>query len=259
MDGNYIKISRKMLEWEWYKNINTKVVFLHMLLKAYWKDTKVEGKVIPRGSFVSSIKNLSFETALTENEIRTAIKHLILTGEITSKGTNKNTVFTVNNYDLYQSINEQKNIPETNESQTINKPLTTYKEYKEIKEVNNNPPISPLRMFEQFWAAYPKSVMSAKHNTEFAYADAVKGGAGEEELLTAARNYAEACKVLGTDPQFIKNPDNFLRDNTFTGYLPGEYKKPEPKKGKAIDKYNQFMHSDYDMETLERELLRGDT
>ena len=94
MNG-HIKIERKILEWEWYKNINTKVVFLHMLLKANWKDTKIEGKTIPRGSFISSIKNISFETALTENEVRCAIKHLKSTGEITSKSTNKYTVFTI--------------------------------------------------------------------------------------------------------------------------------------------------------------------
>lgn len=34
---DYVKISRKILEWEWYTDINTKVLFLHILLKANWK------------------------------------------------------------------------------------------------------------------------------------------------------------------------------------------------------------------------------
>lgn len=152
LNGNFIKIDRKMLEWEWYKNEHTKNVFLHCLLKACWKDTKIEGKIIPRGSFVSSIVNISEELSLTPMEVRTALKHLKSTNELTSKGTNRNTVFTVTNYDLYQSkeqaeqqtdnkrtTNEQQTDNEqiTSKEQTINKPLTTNEEYKEDKNIKN--------------------------------------------------------------------------------------------------------------------------
>lgn len=152
MNGNFIKIDRKMLEWEWYKNEHTKNVFLHCLLKAHWKDTKIEGKTIPRGSFVSSIGNIAEELSLTPMEVRTALKHLKSTNELTSKGTNRNTVFTVTNYDLYQSkeqaeqqtdnkrtTNEQQTDNEqiTSKEQTINKPLTTNEEYKEDKNIKN--------------------------------------------------------------------------------------------------------------------------
>lgn len=152
MVGNFIKIDRKMLKWEWYKNEHTKNVFFHCLLKAYWKDTKIEGKTILRGSFVSSIGNIAEELALTPMEVRTALKHLKSTNELTSKGTNRNTVFTVTNYDLYQSkeqaeqqtdnkqiTNEQQTDNEqiTSKEQTINKPLTTNEEYKEDKNIKN--------------------------------------------------------------------------------------------------------------------------
>ena len=52
MTSGHIKVYRKILDWEWYKNTNTKVVFIHMVLKAYWKDTKIEGAMITRGSFI---------------------------------------------------------------------------------------------------------------------------------------------------------------------------------------------------------------
>lgn len=131
-----------MLNWEWYKNEHTKNVFLHCLLKAYWKDTKIEGKTIPRGSFVSSIGNIAEELALTPMEVRTALKHLKLTNEITSKGTNRNTVFAVTNYDLYQSTEQAEQQADNkqiiNEQQTINKPLTTNEEYKEDNNIKND-------------------------------------------------------------------------------------------------------------------------
>ena len=72
MDG-HIKLFRKFLDWGWYQDINTKVLFIHMLLKANWKDGKFMGTTVPRGSFVSSIRNLAYETGLTEREVRTGI------------------------------------------------------------------------------------------------------------------------------------------------------------------------------------------
>lgn len=128
------------------------------------------------------------------------------------------------------------------------------------KQKQNNPPLSPLQLFEDFWAAYPKEEPSAKHDTETAYVRAVAEGGGEADLLSAVRNYAEACRILKTEPEYIKMPDNFLKDRTFLRYLPGEYRKPTaPKKSAAADRYNAgIMSRDVDFDTLERELLGKD-
>ena len=127
--GNFIKIDRKILKWEWWSDINTCRLFLYMLIVAYWKSGNYKGKNIPRGSFPSSLSELSKETGLTENEVRTAIKHLKSTGEITSKSHSKFTVFTVKNYDLYQSDNKQNYNESTGEitskSQSINEQITS--------------------------------------------------------------------------------------------------------------------------------------
>lgn len=131
---------------------------------------------------------------------------------------------------------------------------------KEKQNIKDNPPISPLRLFEQFWSAYPKQPMAARQNTERAYADAVMAGIGENELLIAAQNYSEECCILEKDMQYIKKPDNFLKENAFAGYLPGVYQKPTHKARNvsAADRYNKgIMTQDYDMDDLERVLLRG--
>lgn len=136
--GNYIKIDRKILEWEWWHDINTHRLFTYMLLKANWKDGRFKGIEVPRGSFVSSISKLSEQTSLTVNEVRTALKHLKETDEITSNPHGKFTVFTVKNYCLYQDNNEQSTSrPQashkqtTSKSQPINELLTTIEEEKE--------------------------------------------------------------------------------------------------------------------------------
>lgn len=135
---DYIKLSRKLMDWEWYMNINTCRLFIHMLLKANWKDGKFEGKVIPRGSFVSSIGNLAKETSLTNDEVRTALKHLISTKEITKQSFSKFTVFTVNNYSEYQDVPKQipKQVPSN--SHSIPTLFPTIEEKKEGKKERNN-------------------------------------------------------------------------------------------------------------------------
>ena len=75
-DGNYIKISRRILDWEWWMDMNTTRVFIYMIICANWKEGKFKGIDIPRGSFVASIASISDGTGLTNDEVRTAIKHL---------------------------------------------------------------------------------------------------------------------------------------------------------------------------------------
>lgn len=130
-----------MLDWEWYKNEHTKNVFLHCLLKANWKDGKFQGIIIPRGTFITSIKKLSLELDLTEDEVKTALKHLIKTKELTKQTTNKYTVITVSNYDLYQidpnqiQNNYQADTEQMqNNSTSITNLLPTIEEYKEEKK-----------------------------------------------------------------------------------------------------------------------------
>ena len=103
LDGGFIKIDRGILDWEWYSDINTTRLFIHLILKANWKDGRFEGIEVPRGSLVTSTNKLSKETGLTVREVRTALKHLEMTHEVTSKGHSKFTVITVKNYCLYQN------------------------------------------------------------------------------------------------------------------------------------------------------------
>ena len=146
--GNFIKINRSILDWEWYPDINTTRLFLHLLLKANWKDARWQGYEIKRGSLVTSLQTLASETGLTVNKVRTALEHLQKTGEITSKTTNKFTLITIEKYGVFQDLqsNESQTKPQTNHNQITNKPQTNhnqittieekkeYKEHEEIKE-----------------------------------------------------------------------------------------------------------------------------
>ena len=134
----FVKVYRKFTEWEWYDDINVSRVFLHLLITVNWTDRRWRGQVVKRGSITSSYEKLATETGLSVMQVRTAIKKLQSTGEITSKSSNKNTVFIVNNYDLYQGSNKQNNEPVTSKQQTDNIQITTTKESKEVKKEKNN-------------------------------------------------------------------------------------------------------------------------
>ena len=73
---DYIKLYRGILDWEWWHDINTFRIFVFLLLKANWRDTAWEGKIVKRGSYISTYDKLANDTDMTKDEVRTAIKHL---------------------------------------------------------------------------------------------------------------------------------------------------------------------------------------
>lgn len=137
MHRGYIKAYRKIVDWEWYTDVNTAHLFRHCLYKANIEDKKWRGQLVVRGSFITSLEHLSCETGLTVQQVRTALNKLKSTNEITCKTTSHNTVILVNNYEIYQENNTQDNKQITNNQQTNNKQITTTKECKEYKNDKN--------------------------------------------------------------------------------------------------------------------------
>lgn len=137
-NSGYIKLHRKFLEWEWYDDINCKVLFIHCLIKANYRDKQWRGKTIQRGQFFTSIDNLADELHLSPQQIRTSLSKLETTKEIVKKSTNEGTYITICNYDNYQQLNQTDqqtdNKPITNDQQTDNKRITTTKKDKKEKK-----------------------------------------------------------------------------------------------------------------------------
>lgn len=130
--SGFITLHRKLLDWEWYSDINTKTLFIHCLLKANWEDKNWRGIDIKRGSFVTSYDTLSKETKLTIQQIRTSIFKLTKTQEINIQTTNKFTLLSVVKYEDYQSLE----IKSTHKQQTNNK--QTNKQITTTNNINNN-------------------------------------------------------------------------------------------------------------------------
>ena len=99
----WIKIHRQLLEWEWYNDINTFRLFMHILLKAQHKPIEWQGIKIDAGSFITSLDKLSKETGLSIRKVRTALDNLKTTCELTSKTTSRYSIITVNNWNKWQA------------------------------------------------------------------------------------------------------------------------------------------------------------
>jgi hypothetical protein len=120
MEG-FIQIHRKLLEWEWYDDVNVKVVFLHLLLKANYKDKKYRGEVLKAGTVLTGRELLAKELSMSVRQVRTALKKLEATNELTIKTSTKGTKIQVVNYKKYQVATNKT----TNERPTSDQRATT--------------------------------------------------------------------------------------------------------------------------------------
>ena len=137
--NGYIKLYRQMLDWEWYDDVNTKAVFLHLLLTASFEEKKWHGETIKRGQLITSVSQLASDLKLTVQNVRTALKHLQLTNEITVRSTPNYSVITILSYGFYQDDNKQANKRLTNDQQTDNKRLTNDQQHlKNDKKEKND-------------------------------------------------------------------------------------------------------------------------
>ena len=123
--NGYIKLHRKLLNWGWYKDQNTMIVFLHLLLIANFAETEYMGEKIYPGQAVIGRKSLAKALGMSEQNVRTALNHLKSTNEITIKSTNKFSVVTIVKWELYQ-VNDGKVTNEPTKKPTNDQPATNH-------------------------------------------------------------------------------------------------------------------------------------
>ena len=133
--NGFVKIHRQMVEWGWYDDPNTKALFLHLLLTATYKDAEYRGYKLKPGDVVVGFNALSKKLGMSVKQVRTAMAHLEQTGEITRKATNKFSIVTIANWELYQLEDDER----ANKWQTKGKQRATSKEYKNKRNIYSPP------------------------------------------------------------------------------------------------------------------------
>lgn len=137
-DGNgYIKLYRSILSWEWYQDVPTFVVFLHLLLTANYEDKHWKGTLIRRGETVTSYSKIAEETGLSYQQARNAVNKLKSTGEITQISTSRYSLIHIVNFDFYQeNTTGNETGCEQADGEKSNRQATTHKEIKNKEDIN---------------------------------------------------------------------------------------------------------------------------
>lgn len=217
MNEGYIKIFRKFKEWEWYNDINTSRLFIHLLLSANHKEKKWNGTTIEKGQLVTGLYSLSKETNLSVQQLRTCLTRLKSTNEITSKSTNEYSVITIVNWDKYQDCEIKSTSKSTsnltNEQQTNNKRATTNNNVKNDKNINK---YIYEQMFEEFWDKYPR-----KKNKEKAKEWYLKNKPTQElhdEIKMSILFCKDDEQWKKDDGQYIPYPSTFLNQKRWEDF-----------------------------------------
>lgn len=101
--------------WVWKSNepFDKRSAWISLLLKANHKDTKVvisnEVVEVKKGSFITSEVKLSEEWKWGRKKVRNFLKSLEDDRMLSKNSTTKYTSITIENWDLYQNVEQQKN------------------------------------------------------------------------------------------------------------------------------------------------------
>lgn len=136
-NNGFIKIYRKMAEWEWFTDYKTLVVFLHLLMMANWKPGRFMGHEVPAGACVTSLGHLSKQTGLSVKSVRTALEHLQSTHEIGKKAAGKFQLIFINNWAKYQGVDATIGRETAGNRQAIGREVATIEESKKERKKEN--------------------------------------------------------------------------------------------------------------------------
>ena len=130
----FVKFSRRLMSWQWYSDVTVFKLFAHLMLSANIKDKQWRGTLIKRGDVISSIARLSAETGLTVHQVRTALDKLTSTGEVKITNYSHFTVYSIADYDGFQSEEWEESCPDYADTVTENDKASAGKSQTEGRE-----------------------------------------------------------------------------------------------------------------------------
>lgn len=136
--GGWIKIHRIMQGWEFYTNPIIKSVFLHILLNANHKTGSWRGYDIQPGQLITGRKEIARATGLSERQVRTSINALQNAQQIAVKTTNKFSLVTVMNWDVYNGDDDESTNKTPTKRRQNDQQNATNKNNKNNKKVRIN-------------------------------------------------------------------------------------------------------------------------
>ena len=223
MAKGWLKLHRKIKKWEWYGDPLMVALFVHLIIEANYESKMWRGREIKRGQFITSGRKLASETGLSYQTIRTKLKQLQLTQELTQEPTQKYTIITLCNYESYQPTDEEINAIANAKTphdldRDLDRDLDSTKEVKKLRSKENNK-YSPF--FDEIWDQYPRK--EGRKEAERHFNTSVKTDDDLENIRTAVKNYSES--VIDKEYQYIKMGKTFF--NNWRDYIRKENFTPK--------------------------------
>lgn len=195
---DWIKLFRKITEWQWYGQPDMMTLFIHLLIHASDADEVRCDIPLKRGQVLTSQARILEKLDIGRGTLRHCLKRLMESGEITLEACNKHTLITIRNYDLYQ----RREIPTKREEipivATINTTPTPI-DYQLLQDLKAD--------FERFRKLYPGRKRG--HETELKTLQKHKDWKEVIPLLLpAVKLYAEQTK----GSKYIKNLQTWLNN-----------------------------------------------
>lgn len=260
MVQGWIRVYRKLEDNVLWKNnepFDRRSAWIDLLLMANYKDNEMlfDGKtfVVKCGQCLTSIRKLGVKWSWSKDRVLKFLRLLESIGMITKTSTNKRTLITIVNYEIYQGLlDTDKDTDQDTDKDTdkdTDSPQTINKEYKEGKEGKKDNDVSSLRS-DTLSDTSDEEKVKLLWNTLEGVGDikAIKSiGVSERQRLVKARlkqygveGFEKAIeKIKQSDFLQGKNKngwcitfDWFVKPNNFPKVLEGNYdNKATEKKG----------------------------
>lgn len=157
--SGWVKLHRRLRDWEWYQDANMLRVFLHLLLSANHKAGFWRGIPVGAGQVLTGRFELSRELKLSEQQIRTTLSKLQKTNEIHIKSTNQFSIITIVKWEEYQvkegDLANEEPADNLENTQPETKRITTNKNDKKHKKERKDIPL-PEWLDLEAWQAFCK-------------------------------------------------------------------------------------------------------
>lgn len=155
---SYIKLDRKISEWEWFNDGNMLKVWIYLLTHAQFKDSRFQGHEVKRGEVITGRKILAQRLNMSEKQVRTCLEKLKKTEEVAIKTTNKYSVITILKWAEYQcgdDDNGQQQVQQkASNGPTEGQQRATYKKDKNVRRKEINIYIGKSEAFIEAFESY---------------------------------------------------------------------------------------------------------
>ena len=218
MSNGWIRLHRKLSEWEWYGDSKTLHLFVHLLLKANYKPSEWRGIRLAPGQLVTGRKQLSAETGISEQSVRTSLERLKSTSEITISSTNRFSLITVCNYSIYQNEYEAANQPEGLHLKNYQPATNHIQEDKKIRkrdtdDSDESSGTLPKECSLEQWNKYRAYSLAFLEKQQQRWGPLIK--ISDSRVQAGAKALDNLVRVQGFDPRVVYETIEWARNDGF--------------------------------------------